>query len=660
MTALLGPSDATGEVHRPARAARRRFGYEPGLDGLRALSVVAVICYHAGFAWMHGGWIGVEVFFVVSGFLITSLLLDERERAGHTDLGRFWLRRARRLLPALAVVLAVVAVVTLAVGSAEQRGGVRRDLPWALGYLGNWGQIVGDVPYYAGDPPLLRHLWSLAIEEQFYLLWPLAFIALMRSRLSTVAIARLLGAVAVALMVWTFWLHAGGGEVNFMYLSTPTRATGLLLGAAAAFVWRPWQFRSSTWSRPGPHHVLDWIGGAALGALVCIAGVATLTAGYVYQWLLPLVTVLALMTVLVVVHPAAVGMRTILGWAPLVAVGRRSYGLYLWHWPVFVIARATHGSMRRVASALAVTVVASELTYRYVELPVRRGALGDWWRTAGETRGRPLLAAFVVTVIVAGCYVAVDPYDRAEGGGDAEFVAPPPPPTTVAAAPPTLPRRIAVVGDSQAHSLAVNLPDGIESTFTVTDGSLDGCSIYDAGRVHSARASFRNAFEICTGWPAKWAAAAEQADAEIVLVVLGAWDVFDLETGDGTRLAFGTPAWDEYVRANLETGIAALLGSGARVALLEVPCMRPVEAEGAGVPPLPERGDDARVAHVNELFRTVAAAQPGAVTFVEGPDAWCADEAVATDVAMRWDGVHVYKPGAKLIYDTVAPALLAL
>ena len=539
MTALLGPSDATGEVQRPARASRRRFGYEPGLDGLRALSVVAVICYHAGFAWMHGGWIGVEVFFVVSGFLITSLLLDEHEASFHTDLGRFWLRRARRLLPALAVVLAAVAVVTLAVGSAEQRGGVRRDLPWALGYLGNWGQIVGDVPYYAGDPPLLRHLWSLAIEEQFYLLWPLAFVALMRSRLSTVAIARLLGAIAVALMVWTFWLHAGGGEVNFMYLSTPTRATGLLLGAAAAFVWRPWRVHPSVrrhrsaGGADADQRTLDWVGGVALGALGCIAGVATLTDGYVYQWLLPLVTVLALVVVLVVVHPAATGMRTILGWAPLVAVGRRSYGLYLWHWPVFVLLDATNGDARRVTIALAVTAVASELTYRYVELPVRRGAFGDWWRTAGEARGRPVLLAVVGRRRRR--WPATSPSTRTTAPRAVPMSSswrrrhrPPRSPL-----PPTLPRRIAIVGDSQAHSLAVNLPDGIESTFTVTDGSLDGCSVYDAGRVHSARASFDNSFAICAGWPAKWAAAVEQADAEVALVVLGAWDVFDLETGDG-------------------------------------------------------------------------------------------------------------------------------
>jgi hypothetical protein len=480
-----------------------------------------------------------------------------------------------------------------------------------------------------------------------------------------VAIARLLAGIAVALMVWTFWLHAGGSDVNFMYLSTPTRATGLLLGAAAAFVWRPWRLhpsvsvhRSVSWGA-SPQQTLGWIGGGALGLLACIAGVATLTAGYVYQWLLPLVTLLSLVAVLVVVHPAATGMRTILGWGPLVAVGRRSYGLYLWHWPVFVIAGATHGDVRRVAIALAVTVVVSELTYRYVELPVRRGSLGDWWRTAGEARSRPLLMAATGVVVVAACYVAVDPYDRAEGGDDAEFTAPVPTTVAAVAAPqPVLPRRVAIVGDSQAHSLAVNLPDGIEATFTVSDASLDGCSVYDSGRVHSAHAGFRNSFEMCAGWPTTWAAAAEQA--EIVLVVLGAWDVFDLETGDGRRLTFGTPAWDDYVRAGLQRGIDAVVGAGAKAALLEVPCMRPIEADGAGVPPLPERGDDGRVAHVNDLFRGVAAANRATVAFVEGPDAWCADEAVATDVAMRWDGVHVYKPGAKLVMDTIAPTLVTL
>ncbi len=675
VTRLDGAPDASGELVRPLGRAttrtRPRFGHQPGLDGLRALSVAAVICYHAGFSWMHGGWVGVEVFFVVSGFLITSLLIDERERRGDVRLGQFWLRRARRLLPALLVVLATVAAVVLVAGTAQQRGDVRRDVPWALAYLGNWGQIVGGVPYYGGDPSPLRHVWSLAIEEQFYLVWPLAFAALARTRLRPATIAAVLVGLAVTLMAWTWWLHAGtpslvdvfGGvdRVNFMYLSTPTRATGLLLGCAAAFVWRPW--RRAGCRADGPSGLLDIAGGVSLGLLGCVAGVAVLTAGYVYQWLLPAVSVLGLVVVLVTVHPDARATRTVLSWAPLVAIGRRSYGLYLWHWPVFVLLGARHGSMARFVVAMAIAAALSEVCYRRIELPVRRGALGAWWRTSPLDRPRPTFVAAGAVVVLVASYVAVNPYDRAAGGVAAEFIAPTPTvlaplAAPVAAPPPVV--HIAVVGDSQAHALVVNAPDGLDATFDLTDGSVDGCSVYDEGRVRSQRASFRNYFQICAGWQRDWAAAVQRNGASIALVVLGAWDVFDLETDEGTVLTFGTPAWDAYVRQHLETGIEALRAAGAHVALLEIPCMRPISVEGAAVPPLPERGDDRRVAHVNDLFRSVAAADPAAVTFVPGPAAWCGDESIATDVGMRWDGVHVYKPGAKLVFDTIAPALLAM
>jgi hypothetical protein len=216
---------------------------------------------------------------------------------------------------------------------------------------------------------------------------------------------------------------------------------------------------------------------------------------------------------------------------------------------------------------------------------------------------------------------------------------------------------VSIVGDSQAHSLAVNLPDGIGDTFDIADHSLDGCSIYDNGRVLSARTSFTNSFgSLCPNWTQHWADAAQGAD--VVLVVLGAWDVFDLELESGTY-AFGTPEWDGVFTANLNAGLDAMAPSGAHVGLLEAACMRPVEAEGAGVPPLPERGDDVRVAHVNDLLRSVADTRPDA-TFVPGPAAWCNDEAIATDLGYRWDGVHVYRPGAELIMETVAPQLLQL
>jgi peptidoglycan/LPS O-acetylase OafA/YrhL len=144
--------------------ARNSMGYQPGLDGLRAISVVAVIFYHAGFSWMHGGFFGVEVFFVVSGYLITMLLIEEREKTGGVSLAQFWLRRARRLFPALFLMLFAVAAWTAVFGTAEQASRLKRDLPWSIFYINNWGQIVGEVPYFqSGDPPLLRHLWSLAV-----------------------------------------------------------------------------------------------------------------------------------------------------------------------------------------------------------------------------------------------------------------------------------------------------------------------------------------------------------------------------------------------------------------------------------------------------------------------------------------------------------------
>ena len=319
--------------------------------------------------------------------------------------------------------------------------------------------------------------------------------------------------------------------------------------------------------------------------------------------------------------------------------------------------------------ALAITVVVAELS-----LPLRRDAGA---RTGARpvvavgrrpARGRPLLAAAGVVVVLGACYVAVDPYDRAAGGDEATFEAPPTDDgrrrrrrraDRGAAAPPAA--GWPIVGDSQAHSLAVNLPDGIESTFAVTDGSLDGCSVYDDGRVHSARDELRQLLrDVRRAGSGEWAGAGRR-DAEIALVVLGAWDVFDLETGDGTRLdvrhaGVGRPT----CATNLQSGIDALAGAGAASPCSRCRACGRSTVEGAGVPPLPERGDDARVAHVNELFRAGRRGQRRRRDVRRGPRRWCADEAVATDVGMRWDGVHVYKPGAKLIYDTIAPALLAL
>ncbi len=701
----------TGELRRVHTSARP-MGQQPALDGIRALSVTIVILYHAGFTWMHGGFFGVEVFFVVSGFLITALLVDERAANGRVSLRGFWARRARRLLPALFVMLLAVSLWTVLVAT-EHITQLRTDLLPAIFYVSNWAQIFGDVPYFSPAVPLLRHLWSLAVEEQWYLLWPLAFVGLQavlrgRARL----IAAVLALAAVGVMVWSAWL-AGSAEAllsfagqrvdrfNFLYLNTFTRSSGLLLGAAAALVWRPWARDVAGGRAAVVRWAGDGIGVAAMAGIVVIAVTrpeGILADPSLYRIWLPAVTVLSLLVVAAAVSPGARLTRAVFGWRPVVLVGQRSYGLYLWHWPIFVFldVRSEHW---RVLPALALTIAVSEACYRWVERPVRSGAATRWWRAVASPderlrRNRIALAAGSLVVLVgfaAGVRLAkADPVDVAQGEVDAVFdaqvaleatpssttgttvagvagaVSTVPSASTVPASTtststtlPTLPRRTVIVGDSTAHSLAINAPNGIGVFLDLSDGSVSGCGVQSDGRVRSARTGFNRSFDDCEGWEQRWAKAAERHDAELAMVAIGAWEVFDVEV-DGRLIAFGTPEADARITAGLQRGIDALRSVGTHVALIEVPCMRPQDVEGAGVPALPERGDDARVAHLNDLLREAAAANPDSVTFVAGPTAWCTDPTIASSLAYRWDGVHVYDEGAKLEFEAITSPLLQI
>lgn len=709
--ALPAVADAPAEGVELTRR-RRPMGQQPGLDGIRAISVAIVILYHAGLGWMHGGFFGVEVFFVVSGFLITTLLLDEHSSHGSVSLRGFWLRRARRLLPALFVVLASVSVWAVLV-QTEFAADLRRTLLPAVLYVSNWAEIFGDVPYFAPATPPLRHLWSLAVEEQWYLLWPLGFLALARLAPDRPQRrAAVLAVLAVGAMLWSAWLVGAGSDsaltvaghevdrFNFAYLNTLGRASGLLLGAAAAMVWRPWEARDAAPHQRRRVTVLDVAGIAAPVAIVGIAATRSssiLTDAALYRLWMPLVTVSSLVAVMAVVHPRAGLARQVFGWGPLVALGQRSYGLYLWHWPVFAFA-GVPGQPERLAPALLMTAGLSELCFRLVEQPIRGGSLGRWWervRLGGSTaRTRWALACgLAVALFTTGLAMQVrraSEVDPAAGNQEATFdigVALANATTTtavtvessasllpdtsqmssitsvpvaqVASTAPSLPRRMIVLGDSQAHSLAINLPEGIDQVFSVVDGSIDGCSVQSTGKILTSQSEFSKLFRRCVGWEQRWAESARAADAELALVMIGAWDVFDHEV-DGVRVPFASPEGDARFTSGVQRAIDVLRTEGVHVALLEVACMRPIEVEGAGVPALPERGEDWRVAHLNNLLRQVAAANPEASTFVAGPAQWCEDPVVSASTAYRWDGVHVYQTGAKLIMETITAPLLAI
>jgi peptidoglycan/LPS O-acetylase OafA/YrhL len=387
-----------------SRPQDHRLPYMPGIDALRAIAVLAVFFYHVSTGgWMPGGFLGVDVFFVISGYLITALLLSEYRRAGHLDVLRFWLRRARRLLPAVAVMIAVT-LIAAAIFTPGDISGLRGDAVASLFYVNNWHLVLSDQSYFQefARPSLFRHLWSLSVEEQFYLLWPLMFAAGM----SLFGKRRLLIGVlagAVASTVLMIILFDPSGANDRIFYGTDTRAVGLLLGVALAMVWHPSRLRPITGR--GARWILDGIGVLALVMILrTFLDVHDYDPGLYRGGFL----VLAIWTTLLVgvlAHPAA-RLGGVLGNPPLVWLGLRSYSFYLWHWPVLALTRPgidvpMHGPLL-VALQLAVTLGLADLSYRYVEQPFRQRrdskSAPSWLGI-----GRPALAAGVAaTVIIVG------------------------------------------------------------------------------------------------------------------------------------------------------------------------------------------------------------------------------------------------------------------
>lgn len=432
----------------------RGLSYLPGLDGLRACSVVAVMLYHADPRWLPGGFLGVEVFFVISGFLITRLLVAEYQRAQRIDLWAFWGRRFRRLLPALVLMLALL-MVYLATSYPEAQGRTRGDLLAGLLYVSNWYQLWAGAGYTASEAFVpLRHLWSLAVEEQFYLLWPLLMLGVLRHRGDRL-LRRALGlfgiTIAIHLVIAMLYVPGDIDSVcspdamrgywqvlgrcvsinDALYLSTVTRLGGLVLGAALGLCWVPETLSQGPWRTEGRQlDLLALIGAAGLGLLMWFVHLtepahAILTGSRFDPWLfrggLLLTGLATLFLILAVSHPGALTGR-ILGRPVLIWIGARSYGLYLFHWPIYQVLRGQAGrpmSLEALGVALVATLAITELSYRLIEMPVRQGALGRWWRKVRAPGGRsalvrrwPHLTAAVLGGMVtlgAGVSVAVAP-----------------------------------------------------------------------------------------------------------------------------------------------------------------------------------------------------------------------------------------------------------
>ena len=391
-------------------AASRGIQYIPAIDGLRAVAVIAVMFYHLGFTWIPGGFLGVDLFFVISGYVITRLLLDSIEQSGGLDLRGFYIARARRLLPALVFML-VSTTIAIGIWAPDAIKRLLIDTPFSLTGTMNWWLVARHQDYFEsiGRPPLLQHTWSLAVEAQFYLVWPLILYFILKQfgkkhiPLASLAIA---AASGITLLLVSFSLDASNAsKVSHVYFGTDTHSIGLFLGAALAVSWIPQNF-TKTVSRKAQ----DFIDGVGfLGFIGILAAFLLIDENQptLYKIAFPLAGLCGAAIIMSMVHPAS-RFAPVLQNPVFLWIGERSYAIYLWHWVIFQVTRPSvdlAGKEWALYSLRILIVLAlSDISLRYVELPIRRGVIQYWWkglkyRTKKE-RSQQTRTFSIITVIV--------------------------------------------------------------------------------------------------------------------------------------------------------------------------------------------------------------------------------------------------------------------
>ncbi|MBV8462721.1 MAG: acyltransferase family protein [Acidimicrobiales bacterium] len=676
------------------------LGYVPALDGLRAIAIFGVMLYHGGVALCGGGFMGVNVFFVLSGFLITSLLLGEWGERATIRLGQFWARRARRLLPALLLMLFGVAVLTLLYAGPGEYPTLRLDALSTLFYVANWHFVVGGSNYFAlaAQPSPLAHMWSLSIEEQFYILWPPVVLLTLRAsrrlgprgRLWPLLGLAVAGALASSAVMAA--LFRAGASATRLYEGTDTRSQDILVGAALAIalaIWAerrprlpvpvpslltgrygrvhpaagtagvvpPHRHRRDLHRRRGPQPVpigawevtsirwrilLQVVGFAALGSGLFLWTQVEGTSAALFEggFLLFAMGVAALILSIVTAQLAPLARG--LGNPVFRFLGRISYGTYLWHLPLFLWLDASRTHLTGaplLALRIGTTLVVATASYYLVELPIRqrRFPLRDWraWlATAGACGG-------VVALMVAATVPTTAAASSLTRPIGAQYAGPP--------------VRILVTGDSVAWRLGFAvLASQPQSAYDVSvdNGALLGCGVvrsteYVAHGVADPTATACNA-DAPEGeqWPAQWAADLHQFEPNVVLLLAGRWELMDRLIG-GRWEHVGEPSFDASLRGSLEQAVRVGTSSGALMVLATAPCFDSGEQPDGS--PWPE-DSPARLADYNAIVRQVAAAHPANVGLLDLDALMCPSGGYTTSVdgvALRdGDGVHIVPSAA--------------
>ena len=390
-------------------ATKRGIQHIPAIDGLRAIAVTAVIFYHLGFQWIPGGFLGVDLFFVISGYVITRLLLDSIARSGGLDLRGFYKARARRLLPPM-VFMIVVTAFYISIWAQDSVKRFLTDTPFSLSGLMNWWLVAKEQDYFEaiGRPPLLQHTWSLAVETQFYLVWPvLLLIILKRFGKKVIPVAALAIALVsgTALFLVSLQLDASS-SVSHVYFGTDTHSIGLFLGAALAVSWIPQNFKSEVSNKA--QNFIDFIGVFGLVGILASFLLIDESSPTAYKIAFPLAAVFGAAIITSIVHPAS-RFAPILQNRVLLWIGERSYAIYLWHWVVFQITRPRVDidgqDWALIALRILVVLALADISLKLVELPIRSGKVEYWfkgmkYRTASVRKRQKIAVISSISVLL--------------------------------------------------------------------------------------------------------------------------------------------------------------------------------------------------------------------------------------------------------------------
>ena len=634
--------------------------------------MLAVLLYHGGVPWVDGGLLGVDLFFVLSGFLITGLLVREYAKRCTIRLGAFWAGRARRLLPALVILLLGMSAFIHFFSSTINVTSVRGDAFSTMFYFANWHFVFSDQGYFVQStaPSPLLHTWSLAVEEQYYLIWPLIALLVMKKwGVRALAVVAGMGAVASATLMLV--LYHVGASTDRLYYGTDTRAQALLVGSCLGAV---------AWSRNDSWRVVRrrWAvtsRGLWSGLLLALVGSGYLLWAwhalqgqdpFLYQGGFLLVAVAAGAVITVVTSWPGSFLSGFLSIRPLVFLGRISYGVYLYHWPIFLALDRAQPALKGgslLAVKLLLTFVVATLSWRFVEEPIRQRRWLQSWRGPVTT----VLAAIGTTIalVVATAVPAAAQLSDSNETRSANAM----PPAEISAlrtdhAFTSNPIRFLLLGDSVALTTGVGLSVGATQHYgvkVVTRGML-GC---DFDRVPSMLGGIQFGTapgENCYSWPSDWRSFVSQVHPQVVGLLIGRFELAN-HLDDGHWVHLGERSWDQHLESEINHAIQIAARGGARVVLFTFPYIDPPDRQLNGEP-YPEN-DPSRVTEWNRLLRQTAARYPGTVTVIPldrmlDPTGRYATVVDGVQVRVPDDGIHVSVAGGELVQPRVLPEVAEL